>query len=420
MTIQTSAQAEPAGQPASQRTIALLLGGLALLGPLSVDAYLPAFASIQQGMHAGAVQVQYTLTAYMFSFALMSLWHGALSDAFGRRKVVLVSLGLFAAASLGCALAYDISWLSGFRMLQGVSAGAGTVVGRAIIRDLYGGAPAARMLSLVSMIFALSPALAPVLGGWIVTVFEWRAIFAFLMAYTLMLLWYCAHYLPETLPLADRQSLAPASLLRSYTKVFMAAGFQRGAGAIAFNFAGLFLFVAAAPVILGEHLGLSANQFGWQFVPMVGGIFLGSLAADRLTGKLRLQGQIGTGFIILLAAALANVAYHAALPPALPWSVSPIFFYAFGMSLAAPGLTLMVLDLFPDIRGVVASMQAFTMVMLAAVVTALLAPALQHSLLHLAIGQLVLGIAGLVLWLPTLARRASAGSGTVSTLVADA
>jgi len=405
---QFEASTAPIAQPTNRRTIALLLGGLALLGPLSVDAYLPAFASIQKSMHVGAAQVQYTLTAYMFSFALMSLWHGALSDALGRRKVILASLVLFALASVGCAIAQDVTWLSGFRMLQGVSAGAGTVVGRAMIRDLYEGAPAARMLSLVSMIFALSPALAPVIGGWIVTAFEWRAIFVFLSAYTGLLLWSCARYLPETLPLADRQSLAPASLLRSYTKVFMSVGFQTGAGAIAFNFAGLFLFVAAAPVILGEHLGLSANQFGWQFVPMVGGIFLGSWAADRLTGKLSLQHQIGVGFVTLLSAAVANVLYHAVLPPALPWSVSPIFFYAFGMSFASPGLTLIVLDLFPDIRGVVASMQSFTMVMLAAVVTALLAPALQHSLLYLAIGQLVLGIAGLVLWLPTFVRKARA------------
>jgi DHA1 family bicyclomycin/chloramphenicol resistance-like MFS transporter len=375
-----------------KRSIALSLGALALLGPLSVDAYLPAFSSIQNSLHVEAAQVQYTLTTYMFAFAIMSLWHGALSDTFGRRKVVLGSLVVFGVASLGCALAPDITWLAGFRMLQGVSAGAGTVVGRALVRDLYEGSAAARMLSLVSMIFALSPALAPVLGGLIVTWFEWRAIFLFLTAYTVIVFLYCALRLPESLPVSKRQSLAPGSLFRSYLKVFKS---------IAFNFGGLFLLVAAAPVILGEHLGLSAIQFGWQFGPMVGGIFLGSLAADKLTGRLSLEGQIGSGFALLLAAAGANVAYHATLPAALPWSVTPIFFYAFGMSLAAPGLTLSVLDLFAEIRGVVASMQTFTMVMLAALVTALLAPELQHSMLYLAIGQLVLAAIGLAFWIPT-------------------
>jgi DHA1 family bicyclomycin/chloramphenicol resistance-like MFS transporter len=388
------------------RTIAMLLGGLALLGPLSVDAYLPAFDNIRHSLHTDTQHVQYTLSAYLFSFAAMSLWHGALADALGRRKVILASLVLFGVASLGCALAPDVGWLSGFRTLQGVAAGAGTVVGRAMVRDLYEGAPAARMLSLVSMIFSLSPALAPVLGGWIVTAFAWRAIFIFLSAYTLLLLVVCYRHLPETLAPGYRQPLQVASLVRSYRSVFMSGGFQRGAAAIAFNFGGLFLFVAAAPAILGQHLGLNASQFAWQFVPMVGGIFLGSLAADRLSERLSLRAQVAAGFVILTLAGLANVAYHALLPPMLPWTVTPIFFYAFGMSLAAPGLTLSVLDLFPAIRGVVASMQAFTMVMLAAVVTAVIAPALEHSLQWLATGQLVLGMAGLLLWLPTLRRPA--------------
>ncbi|TFW07765.1 Bcr/CflA family efflux MFS transporter [Oxalobacteraceae bacterium OM1] len=398
-------QASSTSPAPSQRAIMWLLGGLALLGPLSVDAYLPAFESIQQDLHVEARAVQFTLTAYLASFAFMSLWHGALSDALGRRKVVLVSLAVFAGASIGCALAPDVYWLSGFRILQGVAAGAGTVVGRAIVRDLYEGTSAARMLSMVGMIFSLSPALAPILGGWIVTVFAWRAIFAFLSIYTLGLLAYSLRALPETLVPAKRQSLAPASLLRSYLRVLTSLTFQYAAGAVAFNFAGLFLFVAAAPVILGTHLGLSANQFGWQFVPMVGGIFLGSLAANRLAGKLEYRGQTALGFTLLLAAAAFNAAYHGLMPPALPWSVTPIFFYAFGMSIASPPLTLMVLDLFPDFRGVVASMQAFTMVMLAALATAVLAPALQHSLFHLALGQLALGLAGLAVWPPTVTIR---------------
>lgn len=392
---------------AHPRTIAFLLGGLALLGPLSVDAYLPAFDNIRESLHAGPQQVQLTLSAYLFSFAAMSLWHGALADALGRRRVILASLLVFAIASLGSALAPDIGWLTAFRTLQGMAAGAGTVVGRAMVRDLYEGSKAARMLSLVSMIFSLSPALAPVLGGWIVTAFQWRAIFVFLAVYTALLFWYCYRHLPETLPVEQRQPLQVAGMARSYLAVFRSSAFQRGAAAIAFNFAGLFLFVAAAPAILGQHLGLGARQFGWQFVPMVGGIFLGSLAADRLAEKLSLRRQIVAGYAILVAATIANTAYHAVMAPALPWSVSPIFFYGFGMSLAAPGLTLMVLDLFPKTRGVAASMQAFTMVMLAAVVTALLAPALEHSMLWLALGQMALALAGLAAWAPALRRPAA-------------
>src|SRR5215211_3590986 len=123
--------------------LALMLAALSMLGPFSVDTYLPAFPNIQATLHATPIEVQQTLTAYMFAFAVMMLWHGALSDAYGRRNVILVSLFVFAVASLGCAAVHSIEYLWAFRILQGVSAGAGIVIGRAIIRDLYSGAKAA-------------------------------------------------------------------------------------------------------------------------------------------------------------------------------------------------------------------------------------------------------------------------------------
>ena len=167
----------------SASALALILAALAMLGPFSVDTYLPAFPAIQQSLDASALEVQQTLTAYMFSFAVMILWHGALSDAFGRRSIILMSLAVFAVASLACAAVHSVEYLWIFRMLQGVSAGAGVVIGRAIIRDLYAGADAERMLSLVTMIFSISPAIAPVIGGWIVTLSNWRTIFLFLFVF---------------------------------------------------------------------------------------------------------------------------------------------------------------------------------------------------------------------------------------------
>ncbi|MGZ5225571.1 MAG: MFS transporter, partial [Burkholderiales bacterium] len=134
-----------------------MLAALAMLGPFSVDTYLPAFPNIQATLHATPIEVQQTLTAYMFAFAFMMLWHGALSDAFGRRNVILVALAVFGVASLGCAAAHSVEYLWAFRILQGVSAGAGVVIGRAIIRDLYSGPTATRLLSLVTMIFSIAP-----------------------------------------------------------------------------------------------------------------------------------------------------------------------------------------------------------------------------------------------------------------------
>jgi DHA1 family bicyclomycin/chloramphenicol resistance-like MFS transporter len=379
--------------------LALMLAALAMLGPFSVDSYLPAFPNIQATLHATPIEVQQTLTVYMFAFAFMMLWHGALSDAFGRRNIVLVALAVFGVASLGCASAHSVDYLWAFRILQGVSAGAGVVIGRAIIRDLYSGARATRLLSLVTMIFSIAPAIAPIFGGWIVKLRDWRSIFLFLFLYTMLLLWYCYRRLPETLPQEKRQPFSPHLLAKHYRQVFSSPLFQLKAGVVAFNFAGLFLYVAAAPVFLTQHLGLGPDQFGWQFIPMVAGIFLGALAANRLAGKISVSRHVGIGFCFLVGAALANVTYHALFPPALPWSVLPMLFYGLGFSIIAPIITLLIMDLFPTMRGLVSSCQSFTQTMLGAAVAGVLAPLLSHNALWLAAGQLGCAAISLTLWL---------------------
>lgn len=385
--------------PPGSTMLAVMLAGLSMLGPFSVDTYLPAFPDIQASLGADLIAVQQTLTAYMLSFAIMILWHGALSDAFGRRNIVLVALAVFAIGTLGCAASHSVEYLWVFRVLQGVSAGAGMVVGRAIIRDLYEDAAAARLLSLVTMIFSIAPAIAPIMGGWIVKYANWRAIFLTLFAYTVLLLYYCYKRLPETLPQSRRTPFNPTFLANSYRQIFKSPAFQLKAGAIAFNFAGLFLYVAAAPVFVTRHLGLGPDEFAWQFVPAVAGIFLGAFTANRFAGRISIPVTMTLGYVFLIGASLANVLYHMYFPPAVPWSVLPLFFYTLGMSLVAPVLTLLVMDLFPDIRGTVASCQSFTQTMLSAGVAGIVAPFLVHSAAWLAMGQLACAVAGLVLWL---------------------
>lgn len=385
--------------PLSPVLLAVMLAGLAMLGPFSIDTYLPAFPAIQASLGASAIEVQQSLTLYMLAFACMVLWHGALSDSFGRRNLILGSLALFAIGTLGCAASHDVHYLWAFRIVQGVSAGAGVVIGRAIIRDLYADAQAARLLSMVTMIFSIAPAIAPVAGGWIVKLLDWRAIFLFLFAYTLLLLWVCYLRLPESLPPHKRQPFNPRHIAHNYRQILRAPLFHMKAGVVALNFAGLFLFITAAPVMLPRHLHLGPDQFGWLFIPAVSGIFLGALIANRIAGKLTFAAQIGFGFCLLLGAALANVGYHLWLPPALPWTMVPMFFYTIGMALVAPGATMLAMDLFPHIRGTVASCQSFAQTLLGALVAGLAAPFLSHSVLWLACGQLAFCSTALLLWL---------------------
>jgi len=369
------------------RGIAVLLAGMSALGPFSIDTYLPSFHDISEKLGATPIQVQQTLSAYLAAFALMTLWHGALADRFGRRRVVLLALALFAIASGGCAFATRIEHLWFWRAMQGVTAGAGIVISRAIVRDLYDGPPAQRLMSQITMMFALAPAIAPVIGGWLQTLFGWRSIFAFLVLSTAALWLACWKLLPETLPPEKRQSLQPAYLGRSYWKVMTSPPFLFACAALSLNFAGFFIYVLSAPVFLMKHLGIPETGFLWLFGPAMAGLMSGSWLSGRLAGKVTPGRTIALGYLVMSCAALSNIGINLALPPGLPLSVTPLFVYTLGMSLAMPSLTLLALDPFPAQRGLAASCQTFFQSGFNSLAAALIAPALWGSTLSLALGM---------------------------------
>ena len=398
--------------PLPHSLLALILAALATIGPFSIDTYLPAFHAIADDLGATQVQVQQTLAAYMLPFAFMALWHGALSDALGRRRVLVVAMLLYSVASVTCMLAPSIEWLWIARALQGMTAGAGMVVGRAVIRDLLDGAEAQRLMSQVTMMFALAPAVAPLVGGAILAFGGWRSIFAFLALFGLLLGWVSWKMLPETLPQERRQSLHPVKLGKAYMTVFLRLPFFLLVIAVACNFNGFFIYVLSAPAFLIEHLGRSPQAFGWLFVPGVIGMMAGSMLSGRLAGRWSQPRAIATGFVVMGAAATFNVALNMALPPALPWSVLPIMIYNFGMALAMPSLTILALDLFPARRGLASSCQSFTQMAFNAFTAAITAPLLWASTLGLALGMsayLLLGFGAFVAWRRTGGVQASGG-----------
>lgn len=376
------------------RGIALLLASLSALGPFSIDTYLPSFHDIGESLHATPIEVQQTLSAYLIPFAIMALWHGAISDALGRRRVILVTLALFGLALAGCLFATRIEHLWVLRALQGMSAGAGVVISRAIVRDLFDGPAAHRLMSRITMMFALAPAIAPVIGGRLQFWFGWRSVFAFLVLMTLALWLACWRLLPETLPPERRQPLHAGYLARTYWKVLTTPAFLYACAGLAFNFAGFFIYVMSAPVFLMRHLGVSETGFLWLFGPAMAGLMSGAWLSGRLAGKLSLKQTILRGYLVMGVAALGNIGLNLWLPPALPWSIVPLFVYTFGMSLAMPCLTLLALDPFPRQRGLAASCQMFLQAGSNGLVAGLVAPALWASTLSLACGMGALMLLG--------------------------
>lgn len=360
---------------------------MASLGPFSIDTYLPSFHDIADQLGATPIQVQQTLSAYLAAFAAMTLWHGALADRFGRRRVTLLALALFVIASAGCAFATRIEHLWFWRAMQGVTAGAGVVISRAIVRDLYDGAAAQRLMSQISMMFAIAPAIAPVVGGWLQTWFGWRSIFAFLALSTVALWLACWKLLPETLLPEKRQSLQPAYLGRSYWKVMTSPPFLLACAALSLNFAGFFIYVLSAPVFLMTHLGLPETGFFWLFAPVTCGLIGGAWLSGRLAGRLTPARTIAASYAVMAVAAAANVGINIAWPASLPWAVLPLVVYTLGMALAMPSLTLLALDPFPEQRGLAASCQAFFQSTFNSLAAALIVPALWGSTLTLALGM---------------------------------
>jgi DHA1 family bicyclomycin/chloramphenicol resistance-like MFS transporter len=382
----------------SRWRFAALLAALSTLGPFSIDAYLPAFGGIQASLGADTLEIQQTMSAYLFAFGVMFLFHGALSDSFGRRPVILVALVVYTLGSIGAALAGSIHALILWRVVQGLSVGAGMVVGRAMIRDLFAPVDAQRLMSLVTLFFGLAPAVAPVIGGWLFVGLGWRAIFWFLACVGLALVVVSWRALPETLAETARQPFHPMALLTGYREVGMSRRFLLLSLAVGFNFNAFFLYIVSAPVFLGEHLHLGPQQYAWLFVPSIAGILVGSQVSGRTAGRITPARTVKLAYGFMGAAAVANVAYAFAAPPSIPWAMVPIFFFAIGFAMAMPSISLITLDLFPVRRGMAASLQGFVSGMVNTLTAGVVSPALSHHPRWLALGMLAMMLCGLASW----------------------
>ena len=379
--------------------LAVLLALLGMLGPFSIDTYLPAFSGIARSLGATPAEMQQTLSAYLFGFAFMNLFHGALSDSLGRRPVVLWGIAVFTLASAGCAMSQSIGQLVFFRALQGLSTGAGIVVSRAVIRDMFAPAQAQKVMSQVTIYFGVAPAVAPLIGGWLFVHLDWHSIFWFLTLVGAAL--WAANYklLPETLHLSHRQPFEVKHLMRGYWQLGSNPRFLLLALASGIPFNGMFLYVLSAPAFLGEHLQLAPTDFFWLFLLTIAGIMTGAWLSGRMAGRLPPKQQIRYGLSVMLLVSVVNVAANFVWVPQASWAMFPIALFAFGWALMVPVVTLQVLDLYPERRGMASSLQAFVGSTANGIVAGVVAPLVMHSTRALAVTSLgMLGV-GLLAWL---------------------
>ncbi len=391
-----------------RRSLPWLLAALSMIGPFSIDAVFPAFPLIGAYFGADDAALQQLISVYLITYAAMSLFHGAISDAIGRKPVMITGMLLYALASVGAAVSTSFAMLLACRGLQGMCAGAGLVVGRALIRDSLEGPAAQRLMSQVMMIFGVAPVIAPMVGALLLPLGGWHGIFWVLTGFTVVLSLALWLLLDETHPRAQRTPFAPRDLLAGYASFGRDRVFWPLLISSSVNFAGLFLYISSAPRIVRELLHLSAQGFPWLFVPVVIGLVGGAWYSGRLAERASVRFTVNLGYAVMALACLLHLVLALAFPaPRLPWSMLPLILHGMGVQLAFPTLTLLLLDRFPQRRGGISSVQAFASLLLCAVVAGMLSPLLSASMLGLALGASVLTAAGAIAWrrYQTLSRR---------------
>ncbi|MFO7581778.1 multidrug effflux MFS transporter [Guyparkeria sp.] len=390
----------PRGRRAA--VLVLVIAGLLMLAPFTVDAYLPSFHAIGDEFGVGQAAIQQTLSLYLVAFASMMLFYGPASDSFGRKRVILLALLAYALMTVFAALSQSIGQLVAARVGQGLAAGAGVVIGRALVRDLFAGADAQRVMANIMLVFAAAPAAAPIIGGWLHEWFGWRSVFWFLVGFSLLLMLAVWRLLPETVEYRYRQSFAPAFVLKSYARALSHPRYMQLIIVFALLFGGMFLYVAAAPAILIDHLGQDETDFWKFFVPLVIGLILGSRLTRWLAGRMGMTATMGLGLSLTGLAVVYNLVQAWVQPPDVThgvWlTVTPITLYVMGMATTMPALNLVALDYWPEQRGLASALQGATQMAFAGLVSGVMVAWLADSLFALAVGMAALYLAGLTLW----------------------
>ena len=337
----------------------LLLGALIAVSPFAMDIYLASMPSMTEALAATPEQVQLTLSVYMYGWGIAQLFAGPLSDRIGRRPALLGGLAVFVVASVACALSRNVFVLIGARLVQAASLASIAVVPRAVVRDLYSGAQAAHVLSLMGVVLGISPVVAPILGSHVHVIFGWQANFVLVAVYGAILWWFVRMMLPETLEQPDARATRPAVILSNYRQLLRSRAFTGYVLVAACGFSGLFAFLAGSSFVFVSVLGESERGFGWLFGTVMLGNITGSMIGSRLVRKVGIERMVRAGTLLMVIAgvALGLLALGGANRPVA--IVVPMFAYMVAFMLTMPPATAGALTPFPKIAGSASSLMSF-------------------------------------------------------------
>ncbi|MEQ8355602.1 MAG: multidrug effflux MFS transporter [Kiloniellaceae bacterium] len=348
--------------------VSILLTAMVALGPISTDLYLPSLPAIGAGFGVSAAEVQLTLSVFLAGFAFSQLVYGPLSDRFGRRPVILGGLALYLAATAACALASDIELLILARFLQAVGACVGPVLGRAVVRDIYGRDRAARMLSYMGMAMALAPAFGPILGGFLEIWFGWRANFVALAAFAAVTLAGALLILPETNQRKNPDATRPGRLLGAYVSLLGHRSYLGYVLVVACAYSGIFSFISGSSFVLIGLLGLSPEVYGFCFAAIVVGYMAGAFLSGRLTTRAGLERMVQLGTAVQVFGGLAGLGIFLLGVVTVAGIVLPVAVFMAGTGIVMPNAQAGAIGPFPRMAGSASALLGFFQMGLAALV----------------------------------------------------
>lgn len=388
--------------------IGALLTVLVALGQISTSIYIPSLPSLVEAFHTVPARVNLTLSVFLVGFAVAQLIYGPLSDRFGRRPVLLAGISLYFAASVASAFAGSIEALIAGRFAQALGACAGPVLGRAIIRDVYGSDRSARVMAYIGVAFAISPALTPILGGYLQVWFGWRANFIFLAVLAASVYGAVWVFLEETNPpRPDREASGLVSLIGTFAVFLSSPVFMGYAGAVSFVFAGMIVYTALAPFVFIEGFGLTPDAFGLLFVFIVLGFLAGTLSAGRLTMRLGIERMVLAGIVLALLGGGTMVALALAGLNGSPAVIAPMMVFLAGMGIVLPNGMAGAMAPFPRAAGAASALMGFTQMAVAAGASLIAGRLPYQTQLAMAILIFALSLVALVLFVPLVWRNRS-------------
>ncbi|MEU8916699.1 multidrug effflux MFS transporter [Streptomyces nigrescens] len=396
------AAAAPAASRRTSLLVTLVLGGLTAVPPLSMDMYLPALPQVTAALHSPAATVQLTLTTCLAGMALGQMIVGPMSDKWGRRRPLLAGMVIYILATALCAVATNAELLIAFRLLQGLAGAAGIVIARAVVRDLYDGVAMARFFSTLMLISGVAPVVAPLIGGQILQLTDWRGVFVVLTAVGVALTLLVWRKLHETLPPERRHSGGLGQTLRTMRDLLADRVFSGYALVGAFAFAALFAYISASPFVVQEIYGASPQTFSLLFgINSVGLVAVGQINGKLLVGRVGLDKVLGTGLAVIALAATALLLMSAGVfgrvglvPTAAGLSVLMA-----AMGLVMPSTNTLALLRTPHAAGSASALLGTSTFLLGSVASPLVGMAGERTAVPMALVQLSCAVLALVCFL---------------------